>query len=290
MHMLPIQNHYLAKQITDTELKNLIAETPGDTNKLTHAGKLSYVNDDYCEITRNHSSFYGMNILYIIMLLPLVILSCLGIIMFLYYMIFDFKSYAAFFWQEKSELLLTLTIHFGVIIILTIAYFSSFAVNYCFFSPRHYPIRFNRKTGKVYICEYVFFVLLQRPNRNYKARTRFPFYKRTRPEYKEFSWDSIKGYYDFYQQRSCICCHVYQNENIADTFTLISEKTIIESEYFNNYKLWAWVNHYMDFKDEMLDMTVNPNVGIYGRKVEWPEAMLKKSTASSLEEYEKIAD
>lgn len=44
----------------------------------------------------------------------------------------------------------------------------------------------------------------------------------------------------------------------------------------------------MDFKDEMLDMTVNPNVGIYGRKVEWPEEMLKKSTASSLEEYEKI--
>ena len=286
--MLPIQNHYLAKQITDTDLKNLIAETPGDTNKLTHSGKLSYVNDDYCEITRNHSSFYGMNILYIIMLLPLVILSCLVIIIFLYYMIFDFEIYSAFFWQEKSELLLTLTIHFSIITIFAIAYFSSFAVNYCFFSPRHYPIRFNRKTGKVYICEYVFMKILQRPNRNYKARTRFPFYKRTRPEYKEFPWSSIKGYYDFYNQRSFICLHAYENESITDIFTLISEKTIIESKYLNNYKLWTWINRYMDFKDEMLDMTVNPNVGIYGRKVEWPEVMLKKSTASSLEEYEKI--
>ncbi|MGK3446159.1 DUF6708 domain-containing protein, partial [Escherichia coli] len=28
-------------------------------------------------------------------------------------------------------------------------------LNYFIFAPRHYPIRFNRKTGKVYICNYI---------------------------------------------------------------------------------------------------------------------------------------
>jgi hypothetical protein len=286
MHIM--QHTYLAKHIDDDGLARLNAETRSNTDKLTHAGKLSCVNDDYCEITRNYTSFYGMNILCIALFLPMVILIFLGVIAFLYEAAFDFEWYIDSFWADPNKQQVTLILHFTILVLFALAFPLAALVNYSVFAPRHYPIRFNRKTGKVYVYEYILHDLFH--TQPYTFFFHHPFYKKTKPEYKEFAWSDIKGICQFSNNNARLNCHVYENNSIVDSFTLTTGDMGTETMLLNNYKLWLWISSYMDFKDEILDMTVNPNVGIYGRKVEWPEVMLKKSTASSLDEYEKITE
>ncbi|EPV8392269.1 MULTISPECIES: DUF6708 domain-containing protein [Enterobacteriaceae] len=282
-----MQFDYLAKHIDNEGLARINAETRSNTDKLTHAGKLVYVNDDYCEITRNYSSSYGANILLVALFSPIILVIVIGVIVFLYEIIFDFEWYINAYWGNEQELNSTLLFHFAILLSIALSFIFSAIVNYAFFAPRHYPIRFNRKTGKIYVYEYILSGLIKR--QPYTFFLHSPFYKKPKPECKEFDWSDIKGSYSL-NYNAIINCHVYENHSIVDSFILTSNDTGTETMLMNNYKLWLWISSYMDFKDEMLDMTVNPNVGIYGRKVEWPEVMLKKSTTSSLDEYEKITE
>lgn len=76
------QRPHLAKQTIDEhQLNKLNKTTQSKTDKLSHSGKLAYINDDYCEITRNYTSFYGMNILGVVLFLPVAIL-CFGAVLF----------------------------------------------------------------------------------------------------------------------------------------------------------------------------------------------------------------
>lgn len=61
MHQQP----HIEKRTIDAQLvKELNKRTQNKADTLESAGKLVYVNDDYCEISRNYSSFYITNILY----------------------------------------------------------------------------------------------------------------------------------------------------------------------------------------------------------------------------------
>lgn len=63
------------------------------TEKLSLLEKLAYINDDYCEITRNYTSFYGMNILGIVLFLPICYFVFVGILFSLYDITFNFERH-----------------------------------------------------------------------------------------------------------------------------------------------------------------------------------------------------
>lgn len=98
MHQRP----HLAKQTIDARLLNqLNTKTQSKTEKLSHSEKLAYINDDYCEITRNYTSFYGMNITGIVLFLPVVILCFVGILFSLYDITFNFERHVES-WNSRS--------------------------------------------------------------------------------------------------------------------------------------------------------------------------------------------
>lgn len=287
MHRQP----HLAKQTIDASLLDQInKKTQSKTDKLSHSGKLAYINDDYCEITRNYTSFYGMNILGIALFLPVVILCFGAVLFFLYDTIFNFETYLEFWSPRPNDHLL---LHFAFFVIFFMTFTFAAIVNYFIFAPRHYPVRFNRKTGKVYVCDYVMYSI------TYKLTYTFwwyhPFYKRTKPEYKEYDWSQIQAISIYSRNKhssySTIRCVVYDSSistTMIDSFNLISTDAGTDAMFMPNYKLWLWISNYMNFNDALLDTSVNTKVGIYGREVKWPDDMDKISKASSLDEYRKI--
>ncbi|CAH5543242.1 hypothetical protein AI2943V1_0036 [Klebsiella oxytoca] len=287
MHQRP----HLAKQTIDARLLNqLNTKTQSKTEKLPHSEKLAYINDDYCEITRNYTSFYGMNILGIVLFLPVVILCFVGILFSLYDITFNFERHVES-WNSRSGDYLLLC--FGFFISFFMTFIFAAIVNYFIFAPQHYPVRFNRKTGKVYVYDYVMYSI------TYKLTYTFwwhhPFYKRTKPECKEYDWSQIQAISIYSRNKhssySTIRCVVYDSSistTMIDSFNLISTDAGTDALFMPNYKLWLWISNYMKFNDELLDMSVNTKPGIYGREVKWPDDMDKKSKASSLNEYSKI--
>jgi hypothetical protein len=287
MHRQP----HLAKQTIDARLLDQInKKTQSKTDKLSHSSKLAYINDDYCEITRNYTSFYGMNILGIALFLPVVILCFGAVLFFLYDTIFNFETYLEFWSSRPNDHLL---LHFAFFVIFFMTFTFAAIVNYFIFAPRHYPVRFNRKTGKVYVCDYVMYSI------TYKLTYTFwwyhPFYKRTKPEYKEYGWSQIQAISIYSRNKhssySTIRCVVYDSSistTMIDSFNLISTDAGTDAMFMPNYKLWLWISNYMNFNDALLDTSVNTKVGIYGREVKWPDDMDKISKASSLDEYRKI--
>lgn len=142
MHQRP----HLAKQTIDARLLNqLNTKTQSKTEKLSHSEKLAYINDDYCEITRNYTSFYGMNILGIVLFLPVVILCFVGILFSLYDITFNFERHIES-WNSRSGDYLLLC--FGFFISFFMTFIFAAIVNYFIFAPQHYPVRFNRKPAR----------------------------------------------------------------------------------------------------------------------------------------------
>lgn len=283
-----MQQYHLEKKTIDNRILNeLNKRTRSKTAKLSHSGKLAYANNDYCEITRNYSSFYWMNILGIVFLLPMIILGLGSTLFLLYDSIFNLERYAAT-WHDNPGAELLLHIAFFAILFITFI-FATF-VNYFIFAPSHYPVRFNRKTGKIYVYDYVLYSI------NYKLTNTFwwhhPFYKQTKAECKEYEWSQIQGITIYSRNNNSstatVRCVVYEsrvNTNKIDSFNLISTETATDVISMQNYKLWLWINNYMNFKDELLDMSINTRIGIYGREVTWPDHMDKRSKAPSLDKY-----
>lgn len=159
--------------------------------------------------------------------------------------------------------------------------------NYHFFAPRYYPVRFNRKTGKVYFYHYVLSDwLIKCPNSFWY---RYPFYKRTSPEQKEFYWQAIQGVSKFTSgnnasQSSIMCMvHDFADNRIIDSFKLISTEGALDALTMNNLKLWLWVNNYMMYNDEIFNKDVLPPPTIYGRAVIWRADIDRKSKLPSPE-------
>lgn len=290
MHQQP----HIEKRTIDAQLvKELNKRTQNKADMLESAGKLVYVNDDYCEISRNYSSFYITNILYFFVFLPIVVSGFGVVLFFLYCVAFHFSEYVETFWSRKDDLMIILALHASIPIILVMTLVFAALVNYFFFTPQYYPIRFNRKTGKIYVYDYILYNIFHK--QIYTFWIHHPFFKRTKPECKEFDWDHIQDVNIFarnkYSSNAAIHCLVYEsseNINVIDSFALVSNDSATDALYMKNYKLWLWLNNYMNFKDDVLDMTANTDVGIYGRKVKWPDEINRKSVASSLDEYRKI--
>ena len=287
MHQRP----HLAKQTIDEHMLNKInKKTQSKTDKLSHSEKLAYINNDYCEITRNYTSFYGMNILGVVLFLPVVIL-CFGATLFLLYdTAFNFERYVET-WSSGVGDEFLLHIAFFTIFFMTFVFAA--IVNYFIFAPRHYPVRFNRKTGKVYVYDYVMYSITYKLTYNFWCY--HTFYKRTKPECKEYDWSQIQAISIYSRNKhssySTIRCVVYDSSistTMIDSFNLISTDAGTDALFMPNYKLWLWISNYMSFNDALLDTSLNTKVGIYGREVKWPDEMDKKSKASSLDEYRKI--
>ncbi|VUT16619.1 DUF6708 domain-containing protein [Klebsiella pasteurii] len=285
------QRPHLAKQTIDEhQLNKLNKTTQSKTDKLSHSGKLAYINDDYCEITRNYTSFYGMNILGVVLFLPVAIL-CFGAVLFFFYdAIFNYARYVET-WQSRADD--QLLMHFAVVIIFFMTFVFAAVVNYFIFAPRHYPVRFNRKTGKVYVYDHVMYSITYKLT--YTFWWYYPFYKRTRPECKEYDWSQIQAISIYSRNKhssySTIRCIVYDSSistTMIDAFNLISTDAGTDALLMPNYKLWLWICNYMSFNDRLLDTSVNTQVGIYGREVKWPDDIDKKSKAFSLDEYRRI--
>lgn len=237
--------------------------------------------------TRNYTSFYGMNMLSIVLFLPIVILCFASVLFFIYDITFNFERYLdTWRYRADSELML----HIAYCAIFFMSFVFAAILNYFIFAPRHYPIRFNRKTGKVYICDYILNDMSHKST--YTFWWHYPFYKHTKPEYKEYDWEQIQGIAFFAQNRhssySTIRCIVYESldsTNIIDTFNLITTESAIDALHMTNHKLWLWINSFMNFDDEFLEKSINTAPGIWGREVNWPEDMNKKSMLSSMDEY-----
>lgn len=183
--------------------------------------------------------------------------------------------------------------HFAVVIIFFMTFVFAAVVNYFIFAPRHYPVRFNRKTGKVYVYDHVMYSITYKLT--YTFWWYYPFYKRTRPECKEYDWSQIQAISIYSRNKhssySTIRCIVYDSSistTMFDAFNLISTDAGTDALLMPNYKLWLWICNYMSFNDRLLDTSVNTQVGIYGREVKWPDDIDKKSKAFSLDEYRRI--
>ena len=98
---------HLIKQTIDPRLINEINKrTQSNSEKLSNSDKLTYINDNYCEITRNYTSFYGMNMLSIVLFLPIVIL-CFASVLFLlrnFFHVFCFCCYSKLFYLCSATL------------------------------------------------------------------------------------------------------------------------------------------------------------------------------------------
>lgn len=181
--------------------------------------------------------------------------------------------------------------HFAVVIIFFMTFVFAAVVNYFIFAPRHYPVRFNRKTGKVYVYDHVMYSITYKLT--YTFWWYYPFYKRTRPECKEYDWSQIQAISIYSRNKhssySTIRCIVYDSSistTMIDAFNLISTDAGTDALLMPNYKLWLWIC--MSFNDRLSDTSVNTQVGIYGREVKWPDDIDKKSKAFSLDEYRRI--
>ena len=149
MHTHP---HLIKQTLVPRLINEINKRTQSNSEKLSNSDKLTYINDNYCEITRNYTSFYGMNMLSIVLFLPIVILCFASVLFFIYDIIFNFERYLdTWRYRADSELLL----HIAYCAIFFMSFVFAAILNYFIFAPRHYPIRFNRKTGKVYICNYI---------------------------------------------------------------------------------------------------------------------------------------
>ena len=104
MHTHP---HLIKQTLVPRLINEINKRTQSNSEKLSNSDKLTYINDNYCEITRNYTSFYGMNILSIVLFLPIVILCFGSVLFFIYDIIFNFERYLdTWRYRADSELLL----------------------------------------------------------------------------------------------------------------------------------------------------------------------------------------
>ncbi|HAP0365273.1 TPA: hypothetical protein KGM75_001439, partial [Escherichia coli] len=94
-----------------------------------------------------------------------------------------------------------------------------------------------------------------------------------------------QNHHSTYATIRCIVYESLDSTNIIDTFNLITTESATNALHMTNNKLWLWINSFMNFDDEFLEKSINTAPGIWGREVNWPDDMNKKSMLSSMDEY-----
>ncbi|OCG27291.1 hypothetical protein A9G45_00355 [Gilliamella sp. HK2] len=241
---------------------------------LSNNKKLRYANDDYCELSRLPNGMRGYLRWFIV------------IVMFFTCLLFICSAFCAIYAIIYVDEIRLLSIFVECIFIL-ISYFFIQIFLCSLFAPEDCPIRFNRKTGKVYIYEHIIMHL-----GSWRALKYSPF-KIKKVIVKEFDWMDIQG----------VMCSVSTSTTNGGTVrhyrlecivckpntTQIVEHFVLSSNSSLGYEEWMWINSYMAFSDKNLDAEFMPEEDFtWPIKVNWPEEIDKKSKASSLEEYQQI--
>ncbi|HDE0958382.1 TPA: hypothetical protein PCA87_001277 [Klebsiella pneumoniae] len=160
------------------------------------------------------------------------------------------------------------------------------AFNYFLFAPKDYPLRFNRKTGKVYVYDYVNLHVWHLAE-TITALFKFPFFLPTRPIEKVFDWQDIQAVETYYMTsikgvnkttRSiyCVVCAPGTTQ-IVDRFMLSITGDGLSA---TPYRQWVWVCSYMSFNDTQLDNTLVNRDNFWGRPVVWSDKFAKESARS----------
>ncbi|WP_392560321.1 DUF6708 domain-containing protein [Orbus mooreae] len=152
--------------------------------------------------------------------------------------------------------------------------------------PAEYPVRFNRKTGKVYVYE----PSLSKRLYYFPLREIVKLYK---PVIKVYDWQDIEGMVTrkgfFLQQEFFAAVVDRQTDTLMDYFSLWNNANYI------NHSEWRWLLCYMNGMPNM-----NYKGKIRGRfwlgrlchcfapEFSWPEGIDKASRAESLDELTKI--
>ncbi|MBI0095780.1 MULTISPECIES: DUF6708 domain-containing protein [Gilliamella] len=152
--------------------------------------------------------------------------------------------------------------------------------------PADYPVRFNRKTGKVYVYE----PMLSKRLYYFPLREIRKLYK---PVIKVYDWQSIDGMVSrhgfFFQQEIFAAVIDRQTDTLIDYFSLWDNANYVHKSE------WRWLLCYMNGMEGM-----NYKGKIRGRfwlgrlfncfapEFNWPEGIDKASRAESLEELAKI--
>lgn len=154
------------------------------------------------------------------------------------------------------------------------------------FWPADYPVRFNRKTGKVYIYE----PQLSKRNFYFPLREIVRLYK---PVIKVYDWQDIEGMVTrkgfAFQQVFFAAVIDRQADRIIDHFGLWDS-----ANFFNNEE-WRWLLSYMDgmqglnYKGKIRGrFWLGRLCNCFAPEFYWPEGIDKASQAESLDELAKI--
>lgn len=253
-----------------------------DSDKLKHNETLLFVNDDYCEISRRRPNARYHHLLFQV-LTDLMALSVLSFVIFFLCTI-DIgeiiKGYTDSDRKGRGILVLALVTFIALLII------SLTAFNYFLFAPKDYPLRFNRKTGKVYVYDYVNLHVWHLAE-TLTALFKFPFFLPTRPVEKVFDWQDIQAVETYYMTsikgvnkttRSiyCVVCAPGTTQ-IVDRFMLSITGDGLSA---TPYRQWVWVCSYMSFNDTQLDNTLVNRDNFWGRPVVWSDKFAKESARS----------
>ncbi|WP_392564474.1 hypothetical protein RHO13_02840 [Orbus wheelerorum] len=152
--------------------------------------------------------------------------------------------------------------------------------------PTDYPVRFNRKTGKVYVYE----PRLSKRHYYFPLREIVKLYK---PIIKVYDWQDIEGMVTrkgfFLQQEFFAAVVDRQTDTLMDYFSLWDNANYI------NHSEWRWLLCYMN---GMQDMNYKGKIrsrfwlgqlcNCFAPEFSWPEAIDKASRTESLEELAKI--
>lgn len=243
-------------------------------HQLSNNKKLRYVNDDYCEFSRRTKGWEWLP--------RWVTIICLTMLILMLFFAICILSYVILFETEGKLIFVPCWLFF-----IYLVYLFSQLFFYLIYAPYDCPIRFNRKTGKVYIYDHflLYFGSLQ-------TFTRSPF-RVKEITVKEFDWTGIqavltsisapmsKGGMIRSYRIECVVCKPNTN-SIIDHFIFTTDSSL-------SYDEWIWVNSYMAFSDKNLDTEqIIEDDYEWCVKINWPEEIDKKSKASSLEDYNRI--
>ncbi|AWH87232.1 DUF6708 domain-containing protein [Limnobaculum parvum] len=259
------------------------------SERLTSNKKLRFYNDDYCELSRRTPGMgYGNYFAYA--LLGSMLFFCFFVFLFGFYIlitnIFQLGTYNPNTWQDEY---VSVNVLSGAVILTGACFFYFFAtlLNYSIFAPKDCPIRLNRKTGKVYIYDYILL------NLSTKGLFTSPFFRVTRPVQKEFNWQDIQavltsmaapvstgGMLRSYVIR-CVVCKPGTTEMI-DHFCLTADSSL-------SYDEWMWINSYMAFSDGNLDTTTFEKDNVPGKAIIWTPEYDEKAKVASPQAYQSVA-
>ncbi|MCX8574729.1 MULTISPECIES: DUF6708 domain-containing protein [unclassified Gilliamella] len=236
--------------------------------------KLRIINDDYCELSRRLTGMRCLfRLIFIIIYFICLLIAISGLIIQIH-AIFHFNKYKALFIFLFFLFLICNQILIQVFITTLLA-------------PEDCPVRFNRKTGKVYIYDH--FILYFG---SWATFIRSPF-KSKEISIKEFDWANIQGVVSSVStpipsggilrsyRIECLVC--------KPNTTIVVDHFILSIDNSLNYDEWMWLNSYMMFSDTNLNNELIIESGFeWFIKIKWPEEIDRKSKAGSVEAYLQI--